>query len=67
MIKLGAFGLLMVVAAFMRAPAYIVSTFGVDLQAAYYISIASFWSGIALSVLALAGYLLKRLGSAAES
>ena len=67
MIKLCAIGLSMVLAAFMSVPAYIVSTFGVDLQAAYYINIASFWSGVALSVLALAGHFFKRSSNAAES
>ena len=65
MIKLGALGLLLVAAAFFSAPAFI-SSFGVDLQVAYTINITTFWSGIAICILATTVYLSKRSISAAE-
>ena len=66
MIKLGALGLLLVAAAFFSAPAFIISSFGVDLQVAYTINITTFWFGIAICILATTEYLSKRSISAAE-
>jgi len=66
-IKLSAFGLLLAVAAFLSASAFIAGSFGVDPLASYYINIATFWFGIAISVLAAMFYLLKRANSAAEN
>jgi hypothetical protein len=65
--KLCAFGLLMAAAAFLSVPTAIASSLGVNLLASYYINIASFWFGIAISVLALARYLLNRKSRAAEN